>query len=659
MDYRRLLVISVLSILQYFSYPLCAEENPIDSLLSLLTVCEEAEKAKVLNELAYLLWQTNTAQSIEYAKRALSLAEEHALPREKYKALNNMALAVQKHDTLNESLQYNTLALEAAREMNDSLLMARALFELGTNYSGKGYYGEALENLLQSFRIVEDLYTKSDTIENSRRLSFITNNIGNVFSRMGDKDKALEYYTYSLDRKTVLHDSTGIANVLNNIGLIYAGKAEFEKAEAYYQQSLKLKRRIGNPEVIAETVFNIWELFIQQEQYLKALSYFDTVQTYFYVFNSKTRVLMFNNIASVYLALDQPEKAYSFLIDAVELAKRINNISLLGKSYLLLSEIYFDIGDFQNAYACQAKYITINDSFMNREMVLKMAEMQTKYETEKKEKQIAILQKDRQLRTAELRRQKVIKLVFAISLLVAVFVALLIVFWIRANQKRKQELLEKRNLENEQKLLRTQMTPHFIFNSLNSVQGFISANNSFKAMSFLSKFGQLLRNVLDNSRKSLIDLKNELDTLRLYIEMEKLKAKDGFDYEILADKELDMESILIPPLIIQPFVENAIKHGLSQKKEKGKLLVEVKKVKQHLKITIKDDGIGRKKSAEMQQSTKKQQKSFGMELSGERLENLEKVRGEKAWMQIIDLSDSNGESKGTMVILTIPCGKDV
>lgn len=654
MGYRKLLLLSVIIVTLSFYKQLFARVESADSLLQLLALSEEAEQAGILNNLSYLLLKDNTSQSIEYANRALSLSEQYNQPVEKYNALKNIAFALQKHDTSNTSLHYDMLALEVAQEMNDSLLIARAYFGLGSNYSAKGYFEEALENLLQAYLIVEDLYAKGDKVENSKGLSFITNNIANVLSRMGDKDKALEYYNYSLDWKTRLKDSTGIANVLNNLGLIYAAKGEFEKAKMHYQRSLEIKEKLSNTEDIAETVFNLWELMIKQEKYRQALAYFHDVQKIFNEFESRSRILMYNNLASVYLALNEPEYAYKNITDAITLAKKTNTIELLSASYLLLSEYYFEISNLKQAYFSQLEYIKLKDSVMNTEMVSKMAEMQTRYESEKKEKQIAILQKDKQLNQAELERQKAIQLLYAAFSLIVIFITAFVIVWIRSNQKRKRELLEKRNLEIEQKLLRAQMNPHFIFNSLNSVQGFISANDSFKAMSFLSKFGHLLRNILENSRKNLINLESELATLKLYIEMEKLRYKDAFDYEILVDKALDLESIMIPPLIIQPFVENAIKHGLDPKKEKGKLLISINKEGSQIQITINDNGIGRKKSNELSHSTKKHHKSFGVELTNERLENIGKTMGAKASLQIADSKDDNGNVCGTMVVLTIP-----
>jgi sensor histidine kinase YesM len=620
----------------------------------LLSVSEETEQAGVLNELAYLLWQSNSAQSIEYAEKALLLSEKYNLIHEKYKALNNLALAWQQHDTLNVSLQYNMQALEVARKINEPVLIARAYFELGSNYSGKGYYEKALENLLQSFKIIEDLYNRGDTVKNKRRLSYLTNNIAIVFGRMGDKEKAIAYYEISLEMKTMLKDSTGIANVFNNLGLIYAEQGEFKKAESYYRQSLDIKRKMANKEDIAETVLNRWELMIHQKQFDKALVYFDSVYIYYPVFKSRSKVIMLNNIASVYLALEQAEKAQQYLKKAIALSERIHIIDVLTESYRLLSEYYAQTAQYKQAYAFQLKYIQLNDSVMNSAMASKMAEMQTRYETEKKERQIAILQKDKQLNQAALERQKAIKLLYGAISLIVIIIAFILIVWIRSKQQRKNEKLEKRNLENEQKLLRAQMNPHFIFNSLNTVQGFISSNDSFKAMGFLSKFGRLLRNILENSRENLINLENEIETLRLYIEMEKLRYKDIFDFQIIIDKELDTGNILIPPLIIQPFVENAIKHGLAPKQGAGHLVIEVKREKSLLQIIIRDNGVGRKKTGKISHTERKSHKSFGIQLTRERLESHGKSMEQKASFTINDLHDEKGESKGTEVVLSIP-----
>jgi tetratricopeptide (TPR) repeat protein len=632
-----------------------------NSLLFELKHSDEKNKATILNELASANSQNDFKKSLSFGLAALHLANIYGQEKEKYNAFQNIAYAYLQQDTLDLSLLYYNKALEKAIDMGDSILIARSEFGIGTAYSHKNYYDKALEHLITSLKIIEtDFEKKEDTVLNAQRLSFITNNIGVFYQRLNNTDKALEYYKYSLELKTKLNDSLGVANTLNNIGLIYSTKGEFDKAMSYYNRSLRLKQGIDDKSLIAETIFNIWELQIKQKKYSEALEYFfKKVEATGDLFNNRTKILMFNNLAEIYLAMNQTDSIYHISGKAIQLAKKINNNELLSKAYLLRSKYFFKIRDFENAYENQNNYLKIHDSILNKEMIFKFAEMQSNYEMEKKEKQIAILQKDKQQNIAKLNKQKAIKLTYLVVFLIIMFIVVLVITYLRNKQKQKQHFLEKQNTQIEQKLLRTQMNPHFIFNSLNSVQGFISSNNSLKAMSFLSKFGQLLRNMLENSRENLISLDTELETLKIYIDFERERRENSFDYSINIDDCIDPETFKVPPLIIQPFVENSIKHGLKQTKHDGFINIDIKCENSTLLIIeISDNGVGYEKSKQISTHKPSNHKSLGMELTSERLAIMKKSIGEEASFTINEIINESKEVCGTIVILRIPQKKN-
>jgi len=654
MHNKNTLLVILFILLGGYQIQVWAASDVSDSLLYLLLETAESEQASIFNELSYAMRYTDAPLSISYGKKALMLAEKYNQSNEKYLACCNLAVSYLNHDTLNLSLQYHQKALELAQQVGDSLQIARSRFELGTYYTEKGYYENALTHLLSSLEILEKLSQDKNTTVFESKISFITNNIGTLYSRINNNDKAMEYYRYSLGIKESLGDSLGVAHMLNNIGLLYVEENKFEKAEDYYKKALRIIKKDGDEIDVSESISVLMLLMMKQKQYSKAIGYFDTLETFFNVMPERAILAALSNISSLWLDLGKPDKAYAYINQMIELSKRSNTIWLLSESYKLLSEYSAQKNNFEKAYRYHKKYLQLKDSVMNLEMNSKMAEMQTKYETEKKEKQITILQKDKQLTQVEADRQKAMKLVYLASSLVILFIAIVIILEIKNRDKRKQEILEKQNLENEQRLLRAQMNPHFLFNSLNTVQGFISANDEFKAMTFLSKFGNLLRDILENSRENMISLENELDTLRLYIEMEQLRYSNSFEFEILIDEKLDIEQSMIPPLIIQPFVENSIKHGLSTKKGNGKLTIELNNNEGSIKITIADNGIGRKKSKEFSASKKKQHRSMGLELTNERLKKIEKTTGVKTSVKITDLYISDGKAGGTLVVIDIP-----
>ncbi len=637
-----------------------ARPQDTNSLLLELKYSDEENKAIVLNELASANSQSNYAKSLSYGMAALHLANKFDQENEQYNAYQNIAYSYFQQDSLALSLQYYNMALEKAKEIGDSVLIARSEFGIGSTYSHKDYYDKALEHLINSLKIIETRYEKKeDTMMNAQRLSFITNNIGVFYQRLNNTDKALEYYKYSLELKTKLNDSLGVANSLNNIGLIYGTKGEFDKAMSYYNKSLRLKQGIDDKSLIAETIFNIWELQIKQRKYAEALEYYKNVAVSSVLFSKRTKILMYNNLAEIYLALNRSDSIYRISGMAIKLAKKINNNELLSKAYLLRSRYFYKKKDFGNAYRYQNYYLNIHDSILNKEMIFKFAEMQSNYEIEKKEKQIAILQKDKQQNIAKLNKQKAIKLMYLVVFLIILFVVVLVIVHFRNKQKQKQHLLEKHNTQIEQKLLRAQMNPHFIFNSLNSVQGYISSNNSLKAMSFLSKFGQLLRYMLENSRENLIKLDTELETLKIYLDLERERRENSFDYSIDVDKDINTETVNVPPLIIQPFVENSLKHGLKQKKKGGFIKIDIRwESSSLLFIEISDNGIGIEKSTRLNSLKAFKHKPLGMELTSERLAIMKKSVGEEASFTISEIVDGSNEVRGTRVILMIPQSRE-
>ncbi len=203
--------------------------------------------------------------------------------------------------------------------------------------------------------------------------------------------------------------------------------------------------------------------------------------------------------------------------------------------------------------------------------------------------------------------------------------------------------------------LRAQMNPHFIFNCLNSIQLYTAQNNTEKATDYLNKFSRLIRLVLENSRSDKVSLENELETLRLYIEMEAMRFRGKVSFQINTAQNVDKDYIQIPPLLLQPFVENAIWHGLMHKEEGGTIRIEVTQPNDHLlRFDITDDGVGREKAAEFKSKSATQNKSFGMKVTAERIELINQLYHTSTQVQIIDLKNKQGEATGTKVVVEIP-----
>lgn len=229
----------------------------------------------------------------------------------------------------------------------------------------------------------------------------------------------------------------------------------------------------------------------------------------------------------------------------------------------------------------------------------------------------------------------------------------------RIVQVRKEERLksdyERRLADVEMSALRAQMNPHFIFNSLNSIEYYIINNEPEKASDYLNRFSRLIRLILQNSKSATVPIKDDLEALRLYIEMESMRFDNLFDYEVSVEKGFDLERTVIPPMLLQPYVENAIWHGLMQKKAgAGKLALTLRRSNNHLICTIEDNGIGREEARKLKSKSATSRKSFGMKITSDRLAMLNRLAGTDASVQVFDLYNSAGEGTGTRVELVIP-----
>lgn len=229
----------------------------------------------------------------------------------------------------------------------------------------------------------------------------------------------------------------------------------------------------------------------------------------------------------------------------------------------------------------------------------------------------------------------------------------------KMEQVKKEERLQshyaQQIAEIEMKALRAQMNPHFIFNSLNSIQKYILKNDSFAASQYLTKFSKLIRLILDHSNQNYILLSSEVDLLKLYIEIEALRFDNQFEYQINLDDALHAETIQIPSMIIQPYIENAIWHGLLHKETKGKLMLDIVKYDENnIKVLVTDDGIGREKAQELKSKQVLKKKSYGLQITEDRISILNKTQSNKTTLKIHDLKDELGYALGTQVALIIP-----
>ena len=282
-----------------------------------------------------------------------------------------------------------------------------------------------------------------------------------------------------------------------------------------------------------------------------------------------------------------------------------------------------------------------------------------RYTFEKKEDSLqASHDKKALLAKAEINRQSTIKNAIGWGSLILLIAALIsfIFYKKRRDAKQMQQEAEFKTevADTQMKALRAQMNPHFIFNSLNSISDYIAKNNVQEADKYLSKFAKLMRMILENSEQKEVLLTDDLKALELYMQLEALRMNNKFSYEIKVDEDINKENILVPPLILQPFVENSIWHGIAKKEGQGKILIHIKKEgADMINCIVEDDGIGRKQSVNIKMAVPQQEKSsLGVKITQSRIDILNKIKNSKAAVELSDLA------QGLRVEVKLPLATD-
>ncbi len=495
--------------------------------------------------------------------------------------------------------------------------------------------------------------------------------LGDTYKGMGNLEKALDFYDEGLKVAEKNQISPKVIDFNSKIADAYAAADREIEAQGYYNNSLSLskkqapRRAIQESEKVADfyNQSNRFKDEIQlRKQTLKELEQLPPEKVSseakgIVEGDSITSQRINYKIANAYLSQDKLSEAIPFLERSIVEADKDNDLVVQKDATRKLSEVYRYKGDFEKAFENYQKYGTIVDSLyskkeqeisrlarMNREILTKQNRISSlEQERELSQSKYSLAVTEQQLFEESNKRQKLIiySLLFGMLLF-----ALATFFYYRSNNQQKlaNNLLALRSL-------RSQMNPHFIFNALNSVNNYIAKSDERSANRFLSEFSVLMRTVLENSDEDFIPFSKELELLRLYTKLEHSRFPEKFDYEVIIEDGIDINAFEIPPMLLQPYIENAIWHGLRYKEEKGYLKINVKQLTPELlQIEITDNGIGRRKSAELKTQNQRKQRSKGMGNIKKRITILNEMYRNKVAVSIHDLHE-NGT--GTRVVLKL------
>ncbi len=710
-------VVYVFSFLQLviFYIPVFAQRAKLDSLKRVLPSLQDSARADCLNVLGLVYSYLNTDTANLYTQNAYTVASGINYLRGMAMALNNNASIAGHglHDfPLQEKISLKTIQLY--KSGNDKKVLAQAYMNLALALFCQSYFdrsadacnmliqlskktrdkkeiGEALSvlgcisletgNYEKSFEYFNESLAIFKSINDSYNTAILLAKVGDLYRLAGDQKTALNFYFQSLEYPK---GPSLLWHPLADLGDTYYSLEQFDSAsydQEKYIQSIKLLTVRSN--YIAYPKIRMAEMYIASKEYDKALTLLIEELKISKIRNERNQVMrLLLDVGRAYEGKKNYAKAFSYTKDLIQNSRELKAKQYLRDGYRLMSVLFDQQHRLDSASYYFKKYTLMKDSVALDEFSKKLAIYKAAKENEKKQGEIELLSNEKlinqqqlQINEQQLKGESFKKNILIAGVLVLVVIGFIIFRIVMLKQKNeahrheivKQELtlqklesertkseLQQQATELEMQALRAQMNPHFIFNSLNSINRFILQNNKTQASEYLTKFSKLVRLILQNSQSSLIPLENELDALKLYLELETVRYDHHFNFDIRIHSNMDVSALKVPPLIIQPYAENAIWHGLMHKEEVGHLQIELYEEKDMLCCKITDDGIGRKKAAELKSKSASTYKSMGMQITASRIDMLKQKEKSDTLITITDLVLPDGISGGTEVLLKIP-----
>ena len=549
----------------------------VDSLIRLFEKSHELnEKKELLKDLSNLYeYEGNWEKYEEIVQQMLLLQEEKQDSFYLAQTYNKLGISNSCMGKNEEAIYYFQKALEVNAARLDSMNMSDSYENMAAAYKDMGKYTDAVECLLMSLEIRKEK-KHSRIFNNYMKLAVLQQ----LLDDLPKQDYYIELAKQELSKKDI-GTPTNMAIFNNELGNIYETREMYDSCFVCYKNVIYYSKQIGWNRGIAEGLGNLADVYSKVGLLDSAIIYHKQSL----VLSEEIQDCIGASQEYLYLAelLQKVNRTDSVLFFAGEALRKANECNMLREKSLALkfiADYYNNLHNFQQAYNYLQQHYAVQDSIASTDVKSNIAELETKYQTKVKEQQIELL-------TAEnrIKNQRIRLAVLFIGLLILLVLLVLILLYYR----RKQAAYQRSELQ--QQLLRSQMSPHFIFNVMGSIQSYLYKNEANKAAEYLGRLASLSRSVLEYSSQETISLKKEIETLQNYIELERARMADPFEVEYDVDEEMETDFIEIPPMLIQPFVENVIKNSLKKLEYPGKLVVRFEEAGDFIEVEIEDNGI--------------------------------------------------------------------
>ena len=570
----------------------------------------------------------------EALKLATAINNHHLMGR----SLNFLAINLAADGKREEAIDLSLRAFDQLLLAGDTVRAANVKINIGMDFNNQGKYEEALKIELEAL----DLRLQCG---DSTNLATYYQRIGEVYKQLGVRDK----WKSSLETARELAKNPKYANfatqiaILNDFGGINEAEKRFDEAIKIYQEMYSRSKQEAYMNGIATALNNLSPVYLSLKQPQRALdATLEALQIQEKRQNEYGKLTAYNQLGEIYLALGQDNLSQENFLRGLRLAKDKDYVHERKTSIDGLYRLARKRGNWKEALAFHENMVQLKDSLQNIELQEKLTNIETRYQTEKTEQQIELLNRENELKNARLKTQQ---MVLGGGILLVALAGSLVFLIVR---QRRRQLQAKQN-ELEQKLLRSQMNPHFIFNSLCAIQNFMLKNERRKAAFYLSSFSSLMRSILKNSREEWITLQEEKQTLENYLNLHQLRLGEKLSFEVSVVGDLEAESLVLPPMLIQPFVENSILHGIEPLEGNGYISITFEQVDDRMKITVEDNGKGIEAGKKKENHT-----SYALRIFEERVANLKRTTGAEVDYHIGQRAFTEGQNPGTRVTVKLP-----
>ena len=617
---------------------------------------QETEKGKTNDFYEISLKKKDDYFSLDKKLNTISLEEINILHKQSisqdYKigqiyALNRLGVYHKNNKNYHKSIDYHNQALDLSKSNNLSNIEMICLNLIGKAYVSQDDIRNAIVYHQSVIYLAKQI--KNKTLENKKSISIAKNSLGNIYNSLQQYYLAIEHFKDALILQKDIKDLNSIAINHQNIGNTYENLELFDQALENYKISLEYNTKLNSDLGKVISYNSIASIAIKQGDYAKSLSISKQILPTSKKLKDKYYTAeTLSNLGWSQVKLNDNKNALDNLKKALSIVKKNKNYL---QNIILnhLSELYEKKGEFEKSIFYYKEAGNVENKITKKRNNIYIQNLTTKKNLQTQRRNLLELKNATEIKSLQLARNRNILIITLIT--IALLTAVLYSVY-------RQHLLknDQKTLLLKQQALQTQMNPHFVFNALNSIKLYIINNEQKNAVYYLNKFSKLIRNILEVSKVKEVSLKEELNTMGLYMSIENIRFDNTITYIEKVHSNLNTETIKLPPLILQPFLENAIWHGLSSKENGPKeIILSAEKISDQLiEINISDNGIGRKTALEIKASKSIKRKSVGIDLTKERLTTFFNESLTEFSLKYSDLKDTEGNPIGTKVSIQIP-----